>query len=154
MGPVVAPAGTTAVALVVLGFVGVTRVEVLKRTPVTVELNVPLIVTVEPTMPLVGEGVGTPGQATSDPVVNVNGAEFSAPLLATTFAGVLSLTTAVLGIVASIWVLESTFSPVPATPPNVTSVVGPVWKAVPMIVTSQSSEAVLGVTDVMVGATA
>jgi len=50
------------VAPVVLGFVGVTRVEVLKRTPVTIELNVPLIVTVEPTMPLAGENVGTPGQ--------------------------------------------------------------------------------------------
>jgi len=68
IGPVVAPVGTTAVALVVLGFVGVTRLEVLKRTPVTVELNVPLIVTVEPTMPLAGEKVGTPGQAASGPV--------------------------------------------------------------------------------------
>ena len=62
IGPVVAPAGTTAVALVALGFVGVTRLEVLKRTPVTLEVNVPLIVTVEPTMPLAGEKVGTPGQ--------------------------------------------------------------------------------------------
>jgi len=140
------------VALVVLVFVGVTRLEVLKRTPVTVELNVPLIVTVEPTMPLEGEKVGTPGQATSGPVEKVNGAELSAPLLATTFAEALSPT--LLGIVASIWVLESTVSPVPATPPNVTSVVGLVWKFVPMMVTSQSSEAVLGVTDVMVGATA
>ncbi len=74
IGPVVAPAGTTAVAPVVLGFVGVTRLEVLKRTPVTVELNVPLIVTVEPTMPLAGEKVGTPGQAASGPVENVNAA--------------------------------------------------------------------------------
>jgi hypothetical protein len=154
IGPVVAPAGTTAVALVVVAFVGVTRLEVLKRTPVTVELNVPLTVTVEPTMPLEGEKVGTPGQATSGPVENVNGVELSAPLLATTFAGVLSLTTAVLGMVASIWVLASTVSLVPATPPNVTSVVGPVWKFVPTRVTSQSSEAVVGVTDVMVGATA
>jgi len=99
-GPVVAPAGTTAVAPVALGFVGVTRLEVWKRTPVTVELNVPLIVTVEPTMPLVGEKVGTPGQATSGPVENVNGAELSGPLLATTFAEVLSPTLA--GIWASI----------------------------------------------------
>jgi hypothetical protein len=95
MGPVVAPAGTTAVALVVLAFVGTTRVEVLKRTPVTMELNVPLIVTVEPTMPLVGEGVGTPGQASSGPVENVKADEEAGagPLLVTTtFAGVLSPT--------------------------------------------------------------
>jgi hypothetical protein len=72
----VAPAGTTAVALVVVAFVGVTRVDVLKRTPVTVALKVPLIVTVEPTMPLVGEGVGAPGQAAAPPVVNVKSAEF------------------------------------------------------------------------------
>ena len=152
IGPVVAPAGTAAVAPVVLGFVGVTRLEVLKRTPVTVELNVPLIVTVEPTMPLAGEKVGTPGQATSGPVENVNGAELSAPLLATTFAEVLSPTLA--GIVASIWVLASTVSPVAGVAPNVTSVIGPVWKFVPTRVTSQPSEAVVGVTDVMVGATA
>ena len=152
IGPVVAPAGTTAVAPVVLGFVGVTRLEVLKRTPVTVALNVPLSVTVEPTMPLAGEKVGTPGQATSGPVENVNGVELSTPLLATTFAEVLSPT--LFGIWTSIWVLASTVSPVPAVPPNVTSVVGPVWKFVPIIVTSQSSEAVLGVTDVMVGMTA
>ena len=31
-------------------------------------------------MPLEGEKVGTPGQAVSDPVENVNGAELSAPL--------------------------------------------------------------------------
>ena len=37
IGPVVAPAGTTAVAPVALGFVGVTRLEVLKRTPVAVD---------------------------------------------------------------------------------------------------------------------
>jgi hypothetical protein len=102
IGPVVAPTGTTAVAPVVLAFVGVTRLEVLKRTPVTVELNVPLIVTVEPTMPLAGEKVGTPGQASSGPVVNVNGAELSTPLLATTFAEVLSPTPPLLGIVTSI----------------------------------------------------
>jgi hypothetical protein len=130
----------------------VTRLEVLKRTPVTVELNVPLIVTVEPTMPLEGEKVGTPGQATSGPVENVNGAELSTPLLATTFAEVVSPT--VLGIVASIWVLESTVSPVPGVAPKSTSVVGLVWKFVPIMVTSQPSDAVLGVTEVMVGATA
>jgi hypothetical protein len=69
IGPVVAPVGTTAVAPVVVAFVGVTRLEVLKRTPVTVELNVPLIVTVEPTMPLAGEKVGTPGQSVAAVVV-------------------------------------------------------------------------------------
>jgi hypothetical protein len=69
IGPVVAPAGTTAVALVVLAFVGVTRLEVLKRTPVTVELNVPLIVTVVPTKPVAGEKVGTPGQVAAAVVV-------------------------------------------------------------------------------------
>ena len=139
-------------ALVVLVFVGVTRLEVLKRTPVGAVPKVPLIVTVEPTMPLEGEKVGTPGQAASGPVENVNGAELSTPLLATTFAAVLSPT--VLGIVASIWVLESTVSPVPAVAPNSMSVVGLVWKFVPMMVTSQPSDAVLGVTDVIVGATA
>jgi hypothetical protein len=69
IGPVVAPAGTTAVAPVVLGFVGVTRLEVLKRTPVTVELNVPLIVTVVPTKPVAGVKVGTPGQVAAAVVV-------------------------------------------------------------------------------------
>jgi hypothetical protein len=69
IGPVVAPVGTTAVAPVVLGLVGVTRLEVLKRTPVTVELKVPLIVTVEPTKPAAGEKVGTPGQVAAAVVV-------------------------------------------------------------------------------------
>ena len=152
IGPVVAPAGTTAVALVGLVFVGVTRLEVLKRTPVGAVPKVPLIVTVEPTMPLEGEKVGTPGQAASGPVENENAAELSAPLLATTFAETLSPTLA--GIVTSIWVLESTRSPVPAVAPKSTSVRGLVWKFVPIMVTSQPSEAVLGVTEVMVGATA
>ena len=35
-------------------------------------MKVPLIVTVEPTMPLDGEKVGTPGQVASGPVVNAN----------------------------------------------------------------------------------
>jgi hypothetical protein len=74
------------VAPVVLGFVGVTRLEVLKRTPVTIELNVPLSVTVEPTMPLAGEKVGTPGHVASNPVEYGNGVELSTPLLATTVA--------------------------------------------------------------------
>jgi hypothetical protein len=154
IGPVVAPVGTTAVAEVALVLVGTTRLDVLNRTPVgaVVKVVAVVIVTVEPTKPLAGEKVGTPGQAASGPVEKVNGAESSTPLLATTFAAVLSPT--VLGIVASIWVLESTVSPVPAVAPNATSVVGLVWKFVPIMVTSQSSEAVLGVTDVMVGATA
>jgi hypothetical protein len=149
---VVAPAGTTAVAPVVLGFVGVTRLEVLKRTPVTVELNVPLIVTVEPTMPLAGEKVGTPGQATSGPVENVNGDDEAGSLLVTTtFAEVLSPT--LLGIWTSSWVAESITSPAPFATPNLTEV-GVGVKFVPMIVTSQSSEAVVGVTDVTVGVAA
>jgi hypothetical protein len=72
-------------------------------------------------------------------------------LVATTFAGALSPTLS--GIVASIWVLASTVSPVAGSPSNSTCVV-PDTKFVPMIVTSHSSEAALGVTDVMVGATA
>ena len=62
IGPVVAPAGTTAVTEVALAVVGVTRLEVLKRTLVGAVVKVPLIVTVEPTKPLAGEKVGTPGQ--------------------------------------------------------------------------------------------
>ena len=75
-------------APVAVAFVGMTRLEVLKRTPVgAVELNVPLIVTVEPTMPLDGENVGTPGQVASGPVEYANaGVESSVPLVATTVA--------------------------------------------------------------------
>jgi hypothetical protein len=100
MGPVVAPAGTTAVAPAAVAFVGTTRLEVLKRTPVGGVVKDPLIVTVEPTMPLDGENVGTPGHVASGPVVNPNVGESSAPLLAMTAAKVLSPTLA--GIVASI----------------------------------------------------
>jgi hypothetical protein len=60
--PVVAPAGTTAVTEVALVVVGVTRPEVLKRTWVGAVTKAPLIVTVEPTKPVAGEKVGTPGQ--------------------------------------------------------------------------------------------
>ena len=60
--PVVAPDGTTAVTEVALVVVGVTRPEVLKRTWVGAVVKVPLIVTVEPTKPLAGVNVGTPGQ--------------------------------------------------------------------------------------------
>jgi hypothetical protein len=156
MGPVVAPAGTTAVALVVVAFVGVTRVEVLKRTPVTVELNVPLIVTVEPTMPLVGDGVGAPGQVTEAPVEYANGNEFPVVLCATTGFDVLGA--ALFGIVTSSWVSDSMVSPVPLLPPKVTLSTGPpfatVWKLVPTSVTSHVGEAVVGVTDVIVGTAA
>jgi len=59
----------TEVALVV---VEITRVEVLKRTCVGGVVKVPLIVTVEPTMPLAGEKVGTPGQVVAAVVEYVN----------------------------------------------------------------------------------
>jgi hypothetical protein len=68
IGPDVADAGTTAVTLVVLVVVGVTRLEVLKRTAVGAVVKVPLIVTVEPTNPLDGEKVGTPGHVPAAPV--------------------------------------------------------------------------------------
>jgi hypothetical protein len=152
IGPVVAPAGTTAVAPVVVGLVGVTRLEVLKRTPVTVELNVPLIVTVEPTMPLAGEKVGTPGQRTSGPVVNPNAGVDGPSLLVTTTSAVAPSPKA-FGIGASSWVAESITSPVTPVLLKVTWAV-PVRKFVPMIVTSQPSEAVVGVTDVTVGTAA
>jgi hypothetical protein len=85
IGPVVAPAGTTAVALVGLVFVGTTKLEVLKRTPIGAVVNVPLIVTVEPTMPLAGEKVGTPGQVAAAVVVYANpGALSPSPLVTTT----------------------------------------------------------------------
>jgi hypothetical protein len=144
------------VAPVVLGFVGVTRLEVLKRTPVTVELNVPLSVTVEPTMPLVGEKVGTPGQVALGPVEYANDDEFPSVLCATTGFDVLGA--ALFGIVTSIWVSESMVSPVPLLPPKVTLSTGPpfatVWKFDPTSVTSHVGEAVVGVTDVIVGTAA
>jgi len=155
IGPVVAPAGTTAVAPVVLGFVGVTRLEVLKRTPVTIELNVPLSVTVEPTMPLVGEKVGAFGQATSGPVEYVNDGEAGglSLLVTTTFAGLLAPGVAPPGIVTSSWVAESTVSPVPSAPAKVTFT-GVKLRPVPIIVTSHVREAAVGVTDVTVGGAA
>ena len=149
--PVVAPAGTTAVTEVALVVVGTTRVEVLKRTWVGAVVNVPLIVTVEPTKPLAGEKVGTPGQTASGPVEYVNADEEAGSLLVTmTSAGLLSPTLS--GIVASSWVVESITSPVPGSPAKVTEL--GVVKFVPMIVTSHSSEAAAGVTDVTVGVAA
>jgi hypothetical protein len=150
IGPVVAPVGTTAVAEVAVAFVGVTRLEVLKRTPVGAVVKVVAveIVTVVPTKPLAGEKVGTPGQTASGPVEYVNADEEAGSLLVTmTFAGLLSPTLS--GIVASSWVVESITSPVPASPSNVTEL--GVVKFVPMIVTSHSSEAAAGVTEVTVG---
>ena len=121
MGPVVAPAGTTAVAPAAVAFVGTTRLEVLKRTPVGAVVNVPLIVTVEPTMPLEGENVGTPGQVAAALVVNVNAGRVPAAVgHYRRFAAVSSPTLP--GIVASSWVSESMTSPVPAVPPNSTTV--------------------------------
>jgi hypothetical protein len=159
IGPVVAPAGTTAVALVVVAPVGVTRLEVLKRTPVTVELNVPLIVTVEPTMPLAGEKVGTPGQVALGPVLYGNGAEKPPPTpVLCAMTGFEALGAALFGIVTSSWVSESMVSPVPLLPPKVTLSTGPpfagVWKFDPTSVTSHVGEAVVGVTDVIVGTAA
>jgi hypothetical protein len=86
MGPVVAPAGTTAVAPAAVAFVGTTRLEVLKRTPVGAVVNDPLIVTVEPTMPLEGENVGTPGQVAAAVVVYGN-AGVEMPVLFVTSTG-------------------------------------------------------------------
>ena len=59
----------TEVALVV---VGVTRPDVLKRTWVGAVTKAPLIVTVEPTKPVAGVKVGTPGQVVSAVVEYVN----------------------------------------------------------------------------------
>jgi len=149
----VAPAGTTAVALVVVAFVGVTRVEVLKRTPVTVALNVPLIVTVEPTMPLVGEGVGASGQVAAAVVEYVN-AGVELPVVFSTTTSLLP-TRAAGGTVTSSWVSASMVRPVPEVPPNRTSLAGPpfatVWKFVPVTVTSHPRAAFAGVTAVTVG---
>src|SRR5262245_53600082 len=126
-----------------LAFVGTTSVEVLKRTPVIAVVKDPLIVTVEPTMPLAGEKVGTPGQVPSGPVEYVNaGVDGPSLLVTTTFAGLLAPT--LFGIVTSIWVAESAVSPVPLAPEKVTEAVPPVVKFVPVIVTSQLREAALG----------
>jgi hypothetical protein len=152
MGPVVAPAGTTAVAPVGVAFVGTTRLEVLKRTPVGAVVKLPLMVTVEPTMPLEGEKVGTPGQVASGPVEYVKGDEEPSALITTTFAGLLA--PAVFGISTSSWVPESMCSPVPLLPPKVTFDTFGDWKFVPVIVTSQLREAALGVTDATVGTAA
>ena len=62
------------VALVV---VGVTRLEVLKRTAVGGVGTVPLIVTVEPTKPVAGEKVGTPGQVAAAVVEYGERAEYA-----------------------------------------------------------------------------
>jgi hypothetical protein len=108
-----------------------------------------VIVTVEPTMPLAGEKVGTPGQTASGPVVNGNGGvEEPSLLIATTFAGALSR---LFGIATSNWVAESITSPLPPVPPKVTFVTFGAVKPVPVIVTSHWSEAVAGVTAVTVG---
>ena len=69
-----------------VAFVGTTRLEVLKRTPVGAVVNDPLIVTVEPTMPLEGENVGTPGQVAAAVVVYGN-AGVEMPVLFVTSTG-------------------------------------------------------------------
>jgi len=149
----VAPGGTTAVALVVVAFVGVTRVEVLKRTPVTVALNVPLIVTVEPTMPLVGEGVGASGQVAAAVVEYPNAGVESPVVLVTTT--LFTPMPAPAGIVTSSCVSASMVRPVPLSLPNATLLAGPpfatVWKFVPVTVTSHPRAALAGVTAVTVG---
>jgi hypothetical protein len=71
-------------------------------------------------------------------------------LVTTTSAGLLSPTLA--GIVASSCVVESITSPVPASPSKVTEL--GVVKFVPIIVTSHSSEAAAGVTEMTVGVAA
>jgi hypothetical protein len=104
IGPVVAPAGTTAVTEVALVVVGVTRLEVLKRTWVGDVVKVPLIVTVEPTKPLAGEKVGTPGQVVAAVVEYVKAAESPVALVTTTsFEPVPAAT----GTVTSSWVSAS-----------------------------------------------
>ena len=106
MGPVVAPAGTTAVTEVALAVVGTTRPEVLKRTWVGAVVKVPLIVTVEPTNPLAGVNVGTPGQVVAAVVEYVNGVESPVALVTTTlFDPVPTLPSS--GIVTSSWVSAS-----------------------------------------------
>jgi hypothetical protein len=153
IGPVVAPAGTTAVTEVALVVVGVTRLEVLKRTWVGAVVNVPLIVTVEPTKPVAGEKVGTPGQVAAAVVEYVNaGVESPVALVTTTLFEPVPVATA---IVTSSWVSASMVRPVPGVPPNSTAEAGPpfatVWKFVPVTVTSHPRAALLGVTAVTVG---
>jgi hypothetical protein len=159
IGPVVAPAGTTAVAELAVAFVVVTRLEVLKRTWVGAVTKAPLMVTVEPTKPVAGVKVGTAGQVALAPVLYPNDAELppATPVLcAMTLFAVLGPAPA--GIVTSSWVSESMTMPVPASPPNVTLSTGPpfagTWKFDPTIVTSHPGEAVIGVTEVMPGTAA
>jgi len=155
IGPSVAPAGTTAVAEVALVFVGVTRLEVLKRTPIGAVVKLPLIVTVEPTKPAAGEKVGTPGQMGPAAVVEyVNaGVELPSALCTTTLFD----PPPTAGTVTSSWVSASMVRPVPgvAPAPNFTASAGPpfatVWKFVPVTVTSHPTAALLGVTAVTVG---
>jgi hypothetical protein len=155
IGPVVAPVGTTAVTEVALVVVGVTRLDVLKRTPVGAVVKLPLMVTVEPTKPLAGKNVGMPGQVVRAVVEYVKAAEMPVPLVTSTL---FEPTPAPAGIVASSWVSESMETIVPAVPPNSTRVAGPpfatVWKFDPTIVTSHPMLALLGVTEVMVGTAA
>jgi hypothetical protein len=152
IGPVVAPAGTTAVTEVALVVVGVTRLEVLKRTWVGAVVNVPLIVTVVPTKPAAGEKVGMPGQVAAAVVVYANDEE--SPVLLCTTTG-FEPTPAPAGTVASSWVSESIETGAPPSVPKSTLVAGPpfatVWKFDPMIVTSHPRAALLGVTAVTVG---
>jgi hypothetical protein len=155
IGPVVAPVGTTAVTEVALVVVGVTRLEVLKRTWVGAVTKAPLIVTVEPTKPVAGVKVGTPGQVAAAEVVYANGLE--SPSVLVTMTG-FDPARAAGGTVTSNWVSASIVRPVPAVPPNVTALAGPpfatVWKFVPVIVTSHPKAALVGVTAVMVGTAA
>jgi hypothetical protein len=152
IGPVVAPVGTTAVTEVALVAVGVTRLEVLKRTWVGAVVKVPLIVTVDPTKPLAGEKVGTPGQVAAAVVEYVNALEGPVVLVTTTL---LPPTPAATGTVTSSWVSASMVRPDPLSPPNETALAGPpfatVWKFVPVTVTSHPRAALLGVTAVTVG---
>jgi len=152
IGPVVAPAGTTAVTEVALVVVGTTRLEVLKRTWVGAVVKVPVIVTVEPTKPLAGEKAGTPGQVVAAVVEYVKAAEGPVVLVTTTLFEPVPVAT---GIVTSSWVSASMVRPVPSVPPNSTRFAGPpfatVWKFVPVTVTSHPRSASLGVTAVTVG---
>ena len=150
--PVVAPAGTTAVTEVALVVVGVTSPEVLKRTWVGAVVKVPLIVTVDPTKPLAGVNVGTPGQTGPAAVVEyVNGAELPVTFSTTTLLD----PPPTAGTVTSSWVSASMVRPVPEVPPNLTSLAGPpfatVWKFDPVTVTWHPTAALLGVTAVTVG---
>ena len=157
IGPVVAPAGTTAVTEVALVVVGVTRLEVLNRTPVgaVVKVVAVVIVTVEPTKPVAGEKVGTPGQVATAEVVYANDEE--SPVVLCTTTG-FEPTPAPAGTVASSWVSESIETGAPPSVPKSTLVAGPpfatVWKFVPVTVTSHPRAALVGVTAVTVGTAA